>query len=313
MPDTLGYSYSFSFPRYHFDANDIICPFVTFSFYADEPLISKFELDKGIKSEHWLSEAILSNYDKKFKPQYLDDIEHVLIPVKLSINDEIVGSRNGKPFRQWKHTIEGYVQREVAADSDSAAIKPVVKGYSVSSVPQDNGSILFKVSIETVCRDDIPSLLYQIGSSIEDVPGVPVPLTCNSYNFKDSYDEAGLYVWTVVYEGSAVYWPEGEQFSFPDEEVSVSYELNGSTARTVDGELLALRRSESPIMKKSITVYTDSASPVAVMGSSFKGGIALSESIIKETIKVDGVITGSYYKHSVEVEGTGIDSDNGGD
>ena len=39
-----------------------------------------------------------------------------------------------------------------------------------------------------------------------------------------------------------------------------------------------------------------------MLGETYQGGIALSENIIKESTKVNGVETGSYYKHTIEVE-----------
>ena len=193
MQDSLCYSYSFSFPRYSLyndnSATQILCPFVTFTFYADEPLISKYKIDRGIHVDQWLADEILSNYGSVI-PQYAADISHYLIPVKFSINDEVIGTKDGKPFRQWKHTVEGYLQRSETTGTEGTAIKPVIKSYSVSAEAQDNGSVLFKVSVETICKADEPKMFYQVGS--------------------------------------AVYWPEGEQESqLPGDEVSVSYELNG--------------------------------------------------------------------------------------
>ena len=319
MPENLCYSYSFSYPRYPFydekgSPTIIFCPFVTFSFYADEPLITKYQVDRAIHVDDWLSKEIISNYGEVV-PDHVSEIAHYLIPVKISISDEVIGTKNGMPFRQWKHIIEGYLQRPQSIDAESAVIQPVVKGYSISAENQDNGSILFKVSIESACRNDDPVLLCQPGEDIEDVPGVPIPVTCNSYSCKDSHDEAGVYIWTVVYDCTGIYWPGGEQEStLPDDEVSVSYELNGTTVRTVDGELLVLRRSEYPILRKNIVTYSTSGSPLTVPGDSYKGGVALSESIIKETVTVDGSVKSSHYKHTIEVEGTGIDGthDTGG-
>ena len=88
----------------------------------------------------------------------------------------------------------------------------------------------------------------------------------------------------------------------PDTESTIAYEINGSTVRSVAGEFIALRRSETPVTKKSITVYTSTVDAVTVPGSTYEGGIVISENISKETIKNNGVVTASYYKHSIEVE-----------
>ena len=89
----------------------------------------------------------------------------------------------------------------------------------------------------------------------------------------------------------------------PDEEISISYELNGSTARTVDGDFIALRRSNTPIKKTTITEYSVSQEALAVIGDNYKSfGLALSENVIKEVIKKDNIVISTYYKHTIEVE-----------
>ena len=102
--------------------------------------------------------------------------------------------------------------------------------------------------------------------------------------------------WEITIEGSS------SGTSLPDPEASISYELNGSTVRSVSGEFIALRRSNNPITKKSITVYSDSFDPITSPGNIYKGGIVISENIIQETIRNNGIITAQYYKHSIEVE-----------
>ena len=142
------------------------------------------------------------------------------------------------------------------------------------------------------------------GTSDNDNPryGVKVGETFSSGN------------WTYILEGSRV-GDDGEGSEggegggeggdepavqeLPDDEISVSYELNGTTVRTVDGELIALRRSEKPILRKSIVTYDNSSKPITTLGSTYKGGIAIS---------VDGSVKSSHYKHTIEVEGTGSGS-----
>ena len=74
------------------------------------------------------------------------------------------------------------------------------------------------------------------------------------------------------------------------------------SVRSVDGELIALRRSTTPITKKTITEYTNTVAAVATPGSTYQGGTVLSESISKETIKENGVVISTYYRHTIEVE-----------
>ena len=159
--------------------------------------------------------------------------------------------------------------------------------------------------------NDNPRYGVKVGETF-NVPEVGT-LTCT--NVRGAEDGSGN--WTYILEGSRV-GDDGEGGGdggdepavqeLPDDEVSVSYELNGTTVRTVDGELIALRRSEEPILRKSIVTYSTSGSPLTVLGDSYKGGIAISESIIKETVTVDGSVKSSHYKHTIEVEGTGSGS-----
>ena len=115
-----------------------------------------------------------------------------------------------------------------------------------------------------------------------------------------------MQVWTVVYEGFAIV-PHEEEVDDDDLAISTSYELNGSIAYTVDGDIVALRRSETPITKSSITTYTDSADRITTPGDVYQGGIVLSESVMQETVKNNNVLIHSYYKHTIEIEG-GADS-----
>ena len=140
-----------------------------------------------------------------------------------------------------------------------------------------------------------------------------IKLTCSKVS--GSFDDSGL--WTYSIEGQYAGSPSGSDdagsssgsedsdtdTSLPDDELSVSYEINGITVRTVDGSLVALRRSETPITRKSITIYNDSEERLATPGEKYNDyGIAISENVIRETIKSNGIVIKSYYKHSIEVE-----------
>lgn len=135
---------------------------------------------------------------------------------------------------------------------------------------------------------------------IEDGPALIV----NKVSIKDNVigEIAGKTVrqWEITIEGSSSGTPDAS--ALPDDEVSTIYELNGSSVRSVSGEFIALRRSNTPITKKSITLYSNSSEAVAFPGDTYEGGIVTSVNISKETIKNNGVISASYFKHSIEVE-----------
>lgn len=108
----------------------------------------------------------------------------------------------------------------------------------------------------------------------------------------------------ITYEGTRTGNSESDddssQYELPENEETVSYELNGTTTRSVSGELIVLTRSSTPMTKKSITVYTESDNRI---GSSYaQEGVVLSETISKEVIKEDGEVKKTYYRHEIEVE-----------
>ena len=147
--------------------------------------------------------------------------------------------------------------------------------------------------------EDYPVSPLNIGDSFYPVDNGPA-LVVEKISIKDNVigEVAGkpFRQWEITIEGSS------SGSSLPDSESSITYELNGSTVRSVSGEFIALRRSESPITKKSITVYSDSPDPIAAPGSTYQGGIVTSENVIREAINNNGVRSASYYKHSIEVE-----------
>ena len=312
MPDNLCYSYSFNLSNYSLKEK-IICPSVSWTFYADEPMFLNYQIERGLTPPSWISEQIFKNYSNKNLTGGLQTFKKNLVPVKINVTDEVVGTVNGKPFRQWKHIIEGYL---LTGAGEGEHLTPSqtefsIKGYSISAEPQKNNAILYKASVEAVRigGDNEVKPLYDVNAQFE-APGVPDKLTCTNYSLKDSSDEFGVYVWNCTCEGELLYSPDGEiQDNLPDEEVTTSYEINGSTVRSVNGELLVLKRSENPILKKSITVYSTSSQPVATLGSSYRGGIALSENIVKETVENNGSVNHVYYRHTIEVEGEGFSSE----
>ena len=147
--------------------------------------------------------------------------------------------------------------------------------------------------------EDYPVSPLNIGDTFYPVDNGPA-LIVEKISIKDNViGERGgkpFRQWEITIEGSS------SGTSLPDSESSITYELNGSTVRSVSGEFIALRRSENPITKKSITVYSASPEPIAAPGETYEGGIVTSENIIKEAIKNNGGLSASYYKHSIEVE-----------
>ena len=201
-------------------------------------------------------------------------------------------SDNGK--RRWTIVYEGTDKEEDSGQEET----PTTTKYSLNIEKNSDGATVYSGSKETTCKGAAPT----IGIDIGDDFSLPVvgKLKCTRVHSGNDGN-----TWTVTVEGSRVGNDEsgsgsGDYTSLPETETVINYEINGQTVRSVAGELIALRRSATPITKKSITVYSNSDSAIA--GNEYQGSIVLSESISKETIKNNGVVTGSYYKHVIEVE-----------
>lgn len=171
--------------------------------------------------------------------------------------------------------------------------------YSLSIENNSDGVTIYSGSKEFSTDNDNLDIHLEIGDSFT----LPVigNVTCTKIQYSNNDDNS----WNITIEGSRGGSESGnddDEQGLLDNEITINYEINGSTVRSVAGEFIALRRSENPITKKSITVYTSTAEPIATPGSTYEGGIVTSENISHETIKNNGVITASYYKHSIEVE-----------
>ncbi len=197
---------------------------------------------------------------------------------------------NSAGVRTWTVIYEG---------SNPAVVQEADTKYTLNIENNSDGVTVYSGSKETTYTGASPSVAVNIGDTFT-LPLIG-QVTCT--RIQTSNTEANT--WSVVIEGSRGGSSSGsssETPSLPETESVITYEINGSTVRTVAGEFIALRRSQTPITKKSITVYTSTVAAVATLGSTYEGGIAVSENITKETVKNNGVVTGSYYRHVIEVE-----------
>jgi len=230
-------------------------------------------------------DAPVSPYDigDTFSP-----IEGVTLNVKkVNISDNVIGDVNGKPFRLWQIAIEGSSE-EVGGDSDTN----IKYNFSVSA-DETSGSM------EVTNKGNAPTLTLEIGDDF-NVPGLG-SVKCTSIKASNSYNENGVQTWNVIYEG-VTSSGDSSSGSTSDSDETVTYELNGVTVRTVAGEFIALRRSQTPIKKGSYTVVNNSDSPLTSPGGDYKQMTVTSETIVKEITKTNGVVTKTQYKHTIEVE-----------
>lgn len=218
---------------------------------------------------------------------------------KINISDSVIGERFGRPYRQWQITIEGDTNTQGSSDN------PVNSNIQYSFVIEknDEGIIKNSGSMEVINTGETPLFTVNVGEEFS-VPGIG-KVVCTKISGGDEYTESGTHRWKINYDGAAVHVNKDEEdpaASLPDNEESVSYELNGITTRSVSGEFIVLRRSQSPIKRMSLTRYTSNNSMLTTIGTAYSDGIAISEQITKETIKSNDVVIGTYYRHDIEVE-----------
>ena len=210
---------------------------------------------------------------------------------KISGSDSY--TENG--LRKWSVVFEASSDTQDAEQPLDSNVK-----YSFNIEHDANGAVVCSGS-KQFSIDRNGSIGYSIGAPL--VIPFAGTLTCTKISGND--DENGNWVVTVEGSGGGAAGDDGDDTgdtSLPETETSISYEINGITVRTVSGELIALKRSDSPITRKNITLYSDSESSGHSPGDSFENGIITSISTSKETIKNNNVVTRSYYRHNIEVE-----------
>ena len=214
--------------------------------------------------------------------------------IKISGGDEYTDNNT----HRWRVTYEA---EKVTANEDSDIEDNDINiRYDFVIEKTSEGITRYAGTMEVVNTGDTPSLEFEIG----DVFNIPCigEVVCTKINGSDDYTDNGIHRWKMIYDGAKVTGDNEESTSIPDDEESVTYELNGITTRSVSGEFIALRRSANPIIKKSITRYTANSTQIVTIGAAYSGGVAISEQITKENLKIDGVQVGTYYRHDIEVE-----------
>ena len=216
---------------------------------------------------------------------------------KVSIKDNVIGEFNGKPLRQWEVTVEGSTKGQ-ETDVDLSSDANIKYSFSIDKDNKVSGSM------EVSNTGSSPAFQLQVGQSF-DIPGVG-SVTCTEIRGSDNYDSNGVHTWTTTYDSSSSSSGSGSgsdsSSELPDDEETTTYELNGITVRTVAGELLALRRSNNPITKKTFILHNRGERMITTIGSTYQGGTVTRESVVKEKLKVNDNITLIYYKHTIEVE-----------
>lgn len=215
----------------------------------------------------------------------LDDGQQLKV-TKIDISDNVVGTKFGRPLRQWKINIEGDTEPD---EPQEATVK-----YTFSIEQQDNGITVISGSMTVSNSGDAPVFSVNVGEQFI-VPGIGY-VVCTRINGENESEGK----WSTTYDGAKT---DVTSVELQKDTEDISHELNGIAQRDVSGKFVVLKRSNIPIMTKSITKYTSSNSFLTAIGDAFAGGIVLSERIVREVVMVGNVEVGAYYRHDIEVEG----------
>ena len=237
--------------------------------------------------------AISVSLDGKFSVPGVGEVSCT----KVSGGDEYTGSGAHK----WNVTYEGARTTGGGGDTGDTNVK-----YTFLIEKSDDGITKHTGTMEVTNTGTSPSITVQVGGSFS-VPGVGT-VTCTKVSGGDTYTDSGAHKWTITYEGARVEagsgGGSGDNPTLPESKEEITYEINGTTTRSVSGEFIVLRRSTTPVIKKSLTVYNNSALRLTTPGSAYADtdAVAVSETVAKEEQKVNGVTIGSYYRHEISLE-----------
>ena len=279
MPGELWRTHGLEVSR---DADGAIVTSGSLSYWADEPVSSYAVGDT-------------------FQP--IGAYGPTLVVTRVSMSDDVVGMRMGRPVRQWQITVESEGTSTGAGDAARAR-------WTYEMSKDDNGLVYHRGSVELKNDGDAPIFKMSLGDEFGKKLTVPIggmsDLKCTRVSASDEWTDKGVRRWTVTYDGAKVAPASGDSLVPTDTEETISYEINGRTTRAVDGTFVVLRRSILPVTRRSLVRYSEEESGgknETTLGSAYEGlGIAVSERVTKETIKENGVVIGAYWRHDIEVE-----------
>lgn len=177
MADELWRSHSFDKTK---DSDGGSTTSGSFTYWADDP-VAEFEK---------------YTIGSKFRP--LEELEGngrgpELKITKISVSDNVLGLKDGKPFRQWQITVEG----DSSDSGDDTKIR-----YSFDISKDDKGLIYKNGSMEAVNDGDNPVFSFAVGDTM-NLPGVG-DIVCTKVSGGDEWTDKGIRRWTMTYEGSTV-------------------------------------------------------------------------------------------------------------
>lgn len=180
-------------------------------------------------------------------------------------------------------------------DTADAVIYENING--VASVIQDPATV--KTVKKTIWQDDnIP--LITLGDTFMSAG---IAAVCTKITVSDAVDAINgadvLRRWKVEYEG--VTNLGGTYASEFKMERQVSYDLNGASEISVDGETVVLLRSATPRKVTRIVCYGSSPTPPVLPGSTYESGVCTKSTSSIVTVEKSGFKLAQFYKYDIEV------------
>ena len=352
MSQKLYHSHSFLFPILRYSRGNVYPEYeLSFTFWGDKPVDEIFNVGEKVSSLLWCPKEILPHRNYVHQPMHelkcgrtplegfpfkychepldthatlsnggwsygIDNYDAVI--TALNIQDVVIGTLFGSPYRQYKFTADAYAQWRpcsitIAEDlSQNPEAPPQVLNYNVDATVLDNGDILFSASIHAINPDkdqlhgeeeplysqDTPLADFSLGSYLS-IPFLPIPLACYSYKVWKDEGQFHKHMWNVIYQCSGIY-TASQTDNLPDEVINdFSYGLNRNVIRSVSGGLTGVNMAASFNGRKIITAYSLTQEPVYTLGSPYSGGIVMSDVPSKMT-KTYWTSNGRFDDHNLE-------------
>lgn len=226
-----------------------------------------------------------------------------LVITSVDVSDSVIGKYRDRLRRVWKVSLSGDTMDEESKIDTT---------YQFAIDKQESGLQMLSGSINAGNFGSAPIFSYNIGDELT-IPGLNKTGKCTNISGGSQYINSNsskavdgkLCRWNMTYSFAGAYTEYEEDKT--DKFLSASFGLNGVTARAVDGEFVVLRRSSTPIEQRSLTRYKKDGefTPITSIGAQYpanSGFYVTSERIVKEEIKVGGVLIETLYRHDIEVE-----------
>ena len=210
-----------------------------------DALYNSYSFEKSLSESGVITSGVMTTWENS--PVSSLDVGDKFRPIpngplltvkKVNINDNVIGTKDGKPFRQWQISVEGDNGKDVSVDTETHIL------YNFNFNAEGHTG-----TMEVSNTGDSPSVTVEIGQSF-NVPGIGL-IPCINIRGSDAYDENGNHVWTVVYEGSDVQDAQSDE-ALPENKHSFSIEQDdyGNTIKT--GSVSIANEGDTPSLSYQV-------------------------------------------------------------